>query len=83
MVIAPKQVTPGPVGFDTMYEADERVRIGEEGMELGVKGVVVTFEPPNNISWINAPASAPSRCSNGSLLLGPVANSDQALPAGR
>ena len=45
------QVTPGPVGFGTMYQAEERVWIGDEGMELGAKGVVVTFDAPNTYSY--------------------------------
>ena len=60
-VLSIRQVTSGPVGFGTMYEADERVRVGEEGMELSAKGVVVTFDPPNTISWINAPPAVPLR----------------------
>ncbi len=54
-------VTSGPVGFGTVYEAQEKVRMGEDSMELGATGVVVTYDPPNTISWINAPPSVPLR----------------------
>ncbi len=54
-------VTSGPVGFGTVYEAQEKVRMGEDTMELGATGVVVTYDPPNTISWINAPPSVPLR----------------------
>ena len=42
--------TSGPVGFGTVYEAQENVRMGEDSMELGAKGVVVTYDPPNTLS---------------------------------
>ena len=54
-------VGSGPVGFGTVYEAQEKVRMGEDSMELGAKGVVVTYDPPNTISWINAPIGVPLR----------------------
>ncbi len=54
-------VTSGPVGFGTVYEAQEKVRMGEDTMELGATGVVVTYDPPNTISWINAPPGVPLR----------------------
>ena len=54
-------VTSGPVGFGTVYEAQEKVRMGEDSMELGAVGVVVTYDPPNTISWINAPIGVPLR----------------------
>jgi len=51
----------GPVGFGTVYEAQEKVRVGEDSMELGAVGVVVTYDAPNTISWINAPIGLPLR----------------------
>ena len=54
-------VTSGPVGFGTVYEAQEKVRMGEDTMEMGATGVVVTYDPPNTISWINAPPGVPLR----------------------
>ena len=60
-VVSISLVTSGPVGFGTVYEAQEKVRVGEDSMELGAVGVVVTFDPPNTISWINAPIGLPLR----------------------
>ncbi len=60
-VLSISLVTSGPVGFGTVYECQERVRMGEDSMELGTTGVVVTFDPPNTISWINTAQSVPLR----------------------
>ena len=60
-VLSISLVGTGPVGFGTVYEAQEKVRMGEDSMELGAKGVVVTYDPPNTISWINAPIGVPLR----------------------
>ena len=51
----------GPVGFGTVYEAQENVRMGEDSMELGATGVVVTYDSPNTISWINTAIGVPLR----------------------
>ena len=45
-VLSINLVGNGPVGFGTVYECQERVRMGEESMELGTVGVVVTYAPP-------------------------------------
>ena len=60
-VVSISVVGSGPVGFGTVYEAQEKVRMGEDSMELGAVGVVVTYDPPNTISWINAPIGVPLR----------------------
>lgn len=60
-VVSISVVGSGPVGFGTMYEAQEKVRVGEDSMELAAVGVVVTYDPPNTISWINAPIGLPLR----------------------
>ncbi len=60
-VLSISLVGSGPVGFGTVYEAQEKVRMGEDSMELGAVGVVVTYDPPNTISWINAPIGVPLR----------------------
>ena len=35
--------------------------MGEESMELGTVGVVVTYDPPNTLSWINTAQGVPLR----------------------
>ncbi len=60
-VVSISVVGSGPVGFGTVYEAQEKVRVGEDSMELGAVGVVVTYDAPNTISWINAPIGLPLR----------------------
>ena len=60
-VVSISVVGSGPVGFGTVYEAQEKVRMGEDSMELEAVGVVVTYDPPNTISWINAPIGVPLR----------------------
>ena len=60
-VLSISLVGGGPVGFGTAYECQERVRMGEERMELGTTGVVVTYDSPNTLSWINAPIGVPLR----------------------
>ena len=54
-------VGSGPVGFGTVYEAQEKVRMGEDSMELGATGVVVTYDSPNTLSWINTAIVVPLR----------------------
>jgi hypothetical protein len=44
-VLSISLVGSGPVAFGTVYEAQEKVRMGEDSMELGATGVVVTYEP--------------------------------------
>lgn len=60
-VVTISVVGSDPVGFGTVYEAQEKVRVGEDSMELGAVGVVVTYDAPNTISWINAPIGLPLR----------------------
>ncbi len=54
-------VTSGPVGFGTVYEAQEKVRMGEDSMDVGARGVVVNYDPPNTLSWINTAIGVPLR----------------------
>ena len=60
-VLSISLVGSGPVGFGTVYECQERVRMGEDSMELGTTGVVVTYDPPNTLSWINTAKGVPLR----------------------
>lgn len=60
-VLSISLVGSGPVGFGTVYECQERVRMGEDSMELGATGVVVTYDPPNTLSWINTAIGVPLR----------------------
>ena len=60
-VLSISLVGSGPVGFGTVYECQEKVRMGEDSMELGTIGVVVTHDPPNTLSWINSAIGVPLR----------------------
>ena len=60
-VLSISLVGSGPVGFGTVYECQEKVRMGEDSMELGTTGVVVTYDPPNTLSWINTAIGVPLR----------------------
>ena len=60
-VLSINLVGSGPVGFGTVYECQEKVRMGEDSMELGTTGVVVTFDSPNTLSWINTAQGVPLR----------------------
>ena len=56
-----RKLTPGPVGFGTVIEADEKVRMGDQTMDLVAKSVVVTCDSPNSVSWISSPVGLPVR----------------------
>ncbi len=60
-IVTIRQVTDGPVGFGTTLEATEKLPVGDQVMDAVARSVVVTHEPPNDISWISSPVVMPIR----------------------
>ena len=56
-----REVTEGPVSFGTIVEANEKLPVGDQSMEVVAKSVVVAHDRPNPISWISAPVGLPVR----------------------
>ena len=54
-VLRIRKLSEGPMGLGTLFEADENLRIGDQEMSMTPKAVVVTYDPPNTISWIPMP----------------------------
>ena len=54
-VLRIRKLSQGPVGFGTTFEADESITIAGQTMEFVATSVVVTYDPPNTISWIPVP----------------------------
>lgn len=50
-----RKVTPGPIGLGSVFEANESIQFGDRRMEFLARSIVVTFSPPNTISWIPTP----------------------------
>ncbi len=50
-----RKVTPGPMGLGSVVEADESIQLGSRRVEFLARSIVVTFSPPNTISWIPTP----------------------------
>lgn len=51
-----KKTPDGPVGLGTRMFAEEKVRMGNDTMDLTAESVVVTCDPPNCFSFITNPA---------------------------
>ncbi len=50
-----RKVTPGPIGLGSVVEANESIQLGDRRLEFLARSIVVTFNPPNTISWIPTP----------------------------
>ncbi len=54
-VLRIRKLSQGPVGFGTTFEADGSITIAGQTIEFVATSVVVTYDPPNTISWIPVP----------------------------
>ena len=50
-----RKVTPGPISLGSVVEANESIQLGDRRLEFLARSIVVTFNPPNTISWIPTP----------------------------
>ena len=50
-----RKVTAGPMGLGSVVEANESIQLGDRRLEFLARSIVVTFDPPNTISWIPTP----------------------------
>jgi hypothetical protein len=50
-----RKLTDGPTGLGSTIEASEAVQMGDNTIELSTTSVVVSYAPPNKISWIVVP----------------------------
>ena len=50
-----RMVTDGPTGLGSVIEADEAVDVGGQHAEYTARAMVVTYDPPATLSWVNAP----------------------------
>ena len=60
-VLRVRKITDGPVGVGTVIEADEKLPVGDESMDVVARSAIVAYDPPHTISWISAPAGLPIR----------------------
>ena len=54
-VVTIRKLTEGPTGLGSMIEADESIHLGDQHMEFTAQSVVVSYNPPNTLSWIPVP----------------------------
>ena len=60
-VLTVRKLTDGPVGFGTVIEANEKLPVADQSMDMVAHSVIVTHDRPNSISWISSPVGLPTR----------------------
>lgn len=60
-VLRVRKLTEGPLGVGTRFEADEDIRMRPGRMKFVSTSEIVTYDPPNAVSWTSAPPTMKPR----------------------